>query len=57
MQHQRRIEHMARRRDQGLTYRELGNEYDLSPEHTSRLVRRQKELKYKNKGEKDAEQE
>ena len=38
-QHEKRIAHMVKRRAAGLTFKELGEEYDLSPQHVSRLVR------------------
>ena len=39
MQHVKRIDHMVHRRDQGLTYKRLGDEFDLSPQHVSRLIK------------------
>jgi hypothetical protein len=39
MQHDKRVSHMAKRRASGMTFRELGEEFDLSPQHVGRLVR------------------
>lgn len=33
-----KLKHIVHRRAQGLTLRELGEEYDLSPQHISRLL-------------------
>jgi YesN/AraC family two-component response regulator len=38
-QHGKRIKHMAKRRASGMTFKELGEEFDLSPQHVGRLVR------------------
>ena len=38
MQDPRRIQQMANRRQQGLTYKELGNEFGHSPGHVHRLL-------------------
>jgi hypothetical protein len=37
-QHPHRVKQMARRKEQGATYRELGEEFDMSPAHICRLV-------------------
>jgi DNA-binding transcriptional regulator LsrR (DeoR family) len=38
MQHPKRIKHMAQRRDQGLTHKELGQEFGISRQHVGRLL-------------------
>lgn len=38
-QHQKRVDHMQRRRDQGLTHAELGKEYGMSRQHAGRLLK------------------
>ena len=37
-QHPHRIKQMVKRKAQGVTYRDLGEEFDLSPAHICRLV-------------------
>lgn len=39
-QHPKRIDHMARRRGQGLTHKELGEEFGVSRQHVGRLLRK-----------------
>lgn len=39
-QNPKRIEHMARRREQGLTHKELGDEYGVSRQHVGRILRK-----------------
>ena len=39
-QHEKRIDHMAKRRAQGLTHKELGEEYGVSRQHVGRLLRK-----------------
>lgn len=38
MQHANKLKHMAQRRDQGLTHRELGQEFGISRQHVGRLL-------------------
>ena len=39
MQEKQRIKHMVRRRAAGMTLKEVGEEFDLSPQHVGRLIR------------------
>lgn len=39
-QHPKRIDHIARRIDSGLTHKEAGAEFDMSRQHVGRLLRK-----------------
>jgi len=46
----KKIEHIKERRDQGLTYRELGDEFGLSHTHIRRVLKkREKDEEDRNK--------
>ena len=38
-QHPKRVEHMLRRRAADMKLREIGDEFDLTPQHVGRLIR------------------
>ncbi len=40
MQQKRRVEHMLRRRATGMTYKEMSDEFQMSPQHIGSLVRK-----------------
>jgi len=42
-QHPKKVDQMLRRRTQGLTHRELGEEFGMSHTHAGRLLRANKE--------------
>lgn len=42
-QNKKRIDHMQKRRAQGLTHKELGEEYGMSRVHAGRLLRKNEE--------------
>lgn len=46
-QHEKRLKHMADRLAQGLTHRELGEEYGVSRQHIGRLLKNKSKNKDK----------